>query len=368
MSIQTVPIFELPKLSNNVSTTPSMGGSANLNITLTGGSMSYIWQMPYTVLIDSIFFRLDTIPLAAGSPTARLLAEIETVNLNSGTPTGLLIDPSASAISTLSFSTVPVNYEVRFPQPFTILQGQHFSITLSLSTGLVSGAGIQLAAFDDDNSGCLFPYMLDDSTPPAAVGIRNAEAPCIGIGLSAVSATPLPFCWPMNNTPPAISFTAPQMHGNKITINAPIRACGAIVWGQVATASSSIILYDTNGTSVLARQPWHHNLPNSTTVSKFNVLFDQPVNLNAGTYYLAVSGGGGSTVGMYYASFSSSFWRMASPMGGTDVVYVSSNASSGNPNWDTVNTRQTFIGLLVDGVDDGASAATGGETSSVFAA
>lgn len=363
MSIQTVERFELPKMPGLIGTAPNIMGANTLDISGLSGNISYIWQMPYTGLIDALFFRVNS---AQGNGPMVMRADIETVNIPLGLPTGFLINPSASALITINPNASPVNYEVRFPQPFEITQGQHFAINISLSSGTPSGAGngIRFSVFDDDNSGNLFPYVVDDSAPPAAAAIRNLISPCIGIGLSAVSAIPLPFCWPVDAAP-AISFAAPQMHGNKITINSPVRACGATIWGQIASVSSSIILYDTNGVSVLTRQAWHPNLPNVTTISKFNVLFDRPVDLSAGTYYLAVSGGGGTTVGMYYANFPSSFWRKASPMGGTNVVYVSSNTSSGNPNWGEVTTRQTFLGLLVDGIDDGISVG-GGETSSVF--
>ena len=362
MSIQTVERFELPKMPDLITTAPNIVGANTLEINGLSGNISYIWQMPYTGLIDALFFRVNS---AQGNGPLLMRADIETVNIPLGLPTGFLINPSASALITINPNTSPVNYEVRFPQPFEITQGQHFAINISLSSGTPSANGIRFSVFDDDNSGSIFPYVIDDSAPPTTPGIRNLISPCIGIGLSAVSAIPLPFCWPIDGAP-IISFAAPQMHGNKITTKAPLRACGATIWGQIASVSSVIILYAENGNTVLARQPWYPNLPNVTTISKFNILFDQPVDLNTGTYYLAVSGGSGTTVGMYYANFPSSFWRMASPMGGTDVVYVSSNTSGGNPNWGEVDTRQTFLGLLVDGIDDGISVGGGGETSSVF--
>jgi hypothetical protein len=370
MSIQTVPVLELPRFPDSISTAPSIAGANTFDITGLNGNVSYICQMPYTGFIDSLFFRLFTVSYNTGVSSVVLKAEIENVNISQGVPTGTLLNPNASATIAIINSTNPANYEVRFPQPFEIIKGQHFAINISLFSGTVSGNGIRFAYFEDDkNTGNGFPYVLDESAPPTAAGIRANIAPCFGIGLSAVSATPLPFCWPINNTPPTLTFGSPTKHGNKITINSPVRACGATVWGQVATVSSVIILYDTDGTSVLTQQAWQHNLPNNTTIYKFNITFDQPVNLNAGTYYIAVSGGGTNNTTMYYASFNSSFWRMASPMGGTDVCYVSSNiAGDGNPSWTTVDTRQAFIGLLIDGIDDGAQTGGGGETSCVFAA
>lgn len=363
MSIQTVERFELPRMPDLIAAAPNIVGGTSLEITGLSGNISYIWQMPYTGLIDALFFRVNS---AQGSGPMVLRADIETVNIPQGVPTGLLINPSASAQITINPNTTLVNCEVRFSQPFQITQGEHFAINISLFSGTPSAVnGIRFSVFDDDNSGNLFPYVIDDSAPPATAGLRNTISPCIGIGLSAVSAIPLPFCWPVDGVP-SISFTAPQLHGNKITTKAPLRACGATIYGQIASVSSVIILYASNGTTELTRQPWYPNLPNSTVVSKFNILFDQPVDLNTGTYYLAVSGGSGTTVGMYYANFPSSFWRMASPMGGNDVMAISAASSPANQNsWTSLSTRQVFMGLLVDGIDDGISVG-GGETSSVF--
>jgi hypothetical protein len=66
---------------------------------------------------------------------------------------------------------------------------------------------------------------------------------------------------------------------------------------------------------------------------------------------------------MHYANFNQNIWREASPMGGASVMYVSANTvPTGTTSWTEVSTRQMFMGLIVDGIDDGVK-----ETSSVFA-
>ena len=182
MSIQTVERFELPRMPDLIAAAPNILGGTSLEITGLSGNISYIWQMPYTGLIDALFFRVNS---ALGNGPLLMRADIETVNIPLGLPTGFLINPSASALININPNASPVNYEVRFPQPFEISKGQHFAINISLSSGTVSGTGIRFSVFDDDNSGNLFPYVIDDSAPPAAAGLRNLIAPCIGIGLSA---------------------------------------------------------------------------------------------------------------------------------------------------------------------------------------
>ena len=376
MSIQKVPTFELPWLPDHISGAPNLAGVTTWDITGLSGSVSYVGQMLDTGFIDSIFFRVDDINLSGRLAAPSLEVSLETVSFTTGVPTGFLINSSASAITAPLIHTpsTPTNYELKFPQAFEISRGQIFAIVFSiyninsypLGASILSSTGIQIAHFDDDNTSSGFPYCVDNGAGTGGA-FRDSFAPVLGIGLSAVSASPLQHCWPLKADPPIInSFTGLAMHGNKITIDSPVRACGAAIWGQVTTASARIILYDTNGIDILASTSWQHNLPNSATPYKVSFLFNSAVVLNPGTYYIAVSGGAG-TVAMYYASFPSSYWRGASPMGGTNVVYVSSFTSSSNPIWEVDNTRQAFIGLLVDGIDDGSIRLFGGETSSVFA-
>lgn len=352
MSIQTVPTFELYRLPEQIASAPTYAGATTFDIVTTGinGFAAYIGQMPFTATIDSLFFRVN-----GSTGTFQLFPRLENVNVNQGVPNGILLHPNASA--QVAVAAGAANYEVKFPGSFTISQGTIFSITIAASSGGPT-PNVTFANFSDDNQGNSFPYCLDSST------VRDDIAPGFGIGLSAVSGVPLRFCWPMNVVPPAMTFRFPTMHGNKITINAPIRACGVTVWGDVGALSATINLFNSTGTT-LASGIWYSALPNNATDNKFNILFDRPTTLTPGVYYIAVRAGDStSNTQMYYASFASSFWRSASPMGGTDVVYVSSNTAAGSPpSWTEINTRQTFLGLLVDGIDDGIR-----ETSSVFAA
>jgi hypothetical protein len=365
MSIQDIQAFELPRFPEAITTAPTIGGSTNFDITLTAGYVAYVDQMPFTTTIDSVFFKIST-----STGNYPMVARLENVSLGTGAPNGILINPSASA-EVRTTATANANYEVRFPQPFTVSRGTLFSIVLAASTRpAVSGNGIRFADFDDDNTGNTFPYVVDNSAPPGtAIAFRTTVSPMIGIGLSAVSGVPLQHCWPMREAPPAIpAFRSPVTHGNKITIRSKVRASGAVVWGDVATSSAAIVLYGTDGFTLSALGYWNPFTPNNTTVGKSTVLFSSTVDLGPGTYYLAVSGGNAaSNTTMYYASFTAPYWRGSSPFGGTDVMYISSGTTPTGPGqWIEVDTRQAFLGLLIDGIDDGSVNLFGGETSSIF--
>jgi hypothetical protein len=361
MAIQKISTFEYPKLPENIASTPQYAGSNTFDVAVLTGYAAYVGQMPSTELIDSVFFRVGT-----STGTYRLRVRMEDVSLVTGFPTGFLINPSASAEVTVS-STAPANYEVQFPQPFTIPQGTIFSLMIVGSAGGPTPS-VTFANFTDDNQGDGFPYTLDGGTTPLAPTIRDDQAPGFGIGLNGVSAVPLKNCWPMNAIPQTHDFKSPVQHGNKIDIKSQVRVCGAAVWGDVVALSSIINLYNSTGT-LLASGTWQSKLFNTITDYKYSIAFDRTVVLTPGSYYLAVRAGDTATdTTVYSASFSSTWWKMASPMGGTNVTYVSSNVVFGsNPSWTEIGTRQTFLGLLIDGVDDGISTIVQGETSSVFA-
>jgi hypothetical protein len=370
MSIQSIPTFALPRLPSQISAGPTVTGGVAFEITALNSYVAYVCRMPSTGAVDSVFFRVFSAQ-CQGPVTVEVSFESVTASGPApGTPTGFPLSAAAAKSVAVSNNANPADYEVRFSSPINIDRGQLLSIVLAVTAGTLTGTGLRFANFSDDNVGTSFPYCLDSTG--STVGIVNDDvAPGLGIGLSAVSAVPLQFCWPMNAAPSTLSFNASAMHGNRITVDSKIRVCGATVWGDAALANAAINLYDSNG-ALLVTGDWNYNIPNDTTSREHNIIFPTAVTLTPGTYYLGVSGGRSgtsTTVTMYYASFASSFWRMASPMGGTSVMYISSNTSNGfSGAWSEIATRQTFIGLLVDGVDDGTgdAGASGGETSSVF--
>lgn len=368
MSIQKVPMFQLPTLPENITTTPDYAGANTFDIVGNNGYVGYVFAAPETAIVDALFFRVDSAVTSSGQNVV-----LKAIIGDAPGTTGIPNTSSEAALAvqpiTARASATPVNYEVKFPSPVTLTRGTVYSITITLSSGTVSGAGIRFAAFTDSNQGQQFPYAVDNDT------FRNIIAPGFGLGLSGVSALPLPHLWPMNAVPTTHAFRAPDMHGNMISLSGKTRVCGASIWGDAATNTAQnpakVNLYNAAG-ALLTTGDWQYYLPGNTTNGKFHILFPTPVTLNPGTYFLAVSGAShtSNTATMYSASFASSFWRQASPMGGTDVTYVSSNTFSGGaPVWTTKNERQAFIGLLIDGVDDGAQTGGGGgggETSFAY--
>lgn len=368
MAIQPIAEFPFPHLPEAIVTTPSYAGSASYDITAAGGYAAYVGQATDTFTVDTVFFKVGTAG-AGNSLTARVA--LENVSLATGLPNLSLINPSASAAIQV---TTAGNYQVRFPGSVTVNRGDYFAIVIQALAGSAPNL-CRFSVFADDNPGYQFPYTLDAATGSGSPVITRL-APGIGLALSGVSGVPTKFCWPMDAVPGSNTFKSPGVYGNKITVYGKVRASGVTFWGAGTLGAGSVKgranLYDNDGVTVLASAVIEPQLPSDSGVENARILFPTPVTIDPGTYYLGVSSsapaGGSGSFTLYYASFSESVWRESSPFGGKDVVYSTTTGSpTGIDSWTNVNTRQNFLGLMIDGVEDGSGGGGGGgETSFAY--
>lgn len=365
MAIQSIPNrIYFPPMPDDITGPPTLTPSTTFDITALNGYAAYVGQMPETSTFDTVFFKVGSV--GAGNKFLARVA-IEAISATNGLPVASpnnLLYPGASGSIIIQNAG---DYAVRLASPVTVPRGQIFSITIAaVSAALVNAC--RISEFGDDEIGTGFPYCLnaEAGTPAFVFNI----APCLGLALTGVSGIPIPHLWPFTDTPVTDSFKSPEMRGNKITLRSTMRAAGATVYGNVDTVSSMVILYDADGKTPIASVPWYPGLPNNSTSYKLDLLFPTSVTLSADTYYLAVSGGTtglASNTTLYYATFPEEIWRKASPLGGQDVMYVSTSIVPNNTNsWTQQTTRQMFLGLIIDGLDDGVKVGAG-ETSCVFA-
>lgn len=95
--------------------------------------------------------------------------------------------------------------------------------------------------------------------------------------------------------------------------------------------------------------------------------FTSSVELAAGTYWLAVEATTGTNIGIATITFASSTWRSGSPFGADKITYAACTQTPANTgSWTVTETKQAMLGLIIDGIDGGAS--SGGQTAHVFMA
>ena len=354
MSFVTVPEFCFPELPSTPAAAPSILGAATLDINGTSEYVAFVFSCPKTVTVDSVFFRVNT---ASTGCTATV--RIETVDPLTGVPTGLLADSNA-AQTVLITNVSGTSYEVTFPASFSLAKGTLYAIYIGYSSGTTPVA-INFSTFSDDGGNIGMPYAIDYD---ASANYQDSLAPCFGLGLSGGSALFIKKLWPISAaaTETFSSTSTPDIIGNKITIKAPMRVCGAWAWIDL-DESATIRLYNTDGSGVLGSAQAYKNVP-ANIAQYINIFqFSGSVELPTGDYYLAAEATTISGIGLGAITFANARWRSASPMGGADFCYTScTSPPTSTGSWTNTPTKQAFIGLIIDGIEMGG----GGQTSHVF--
>jgi hypothetical protein len=338
--IVSVPTIALPALPNNISAAPAITSGTNFDLNATGAYVAYVGQMPSTQTVTRVFFRV-----ASATTGCTAVVKLETVDTSTGLPSNTLVHANASQSVTISSGAA--NYEVAFTG-FEVPRGTLFALIIAQSSGTPSA--IRFGNFPDDNHGSGLPYCLDSGAHVATL------APCFGIGISG-SAVPLRHMWPITDAGLETfnSGSTPDTRGNKITINAKVRVCGIRVWADLdATAKAN--LYGADGSTILASADLFASIPPDTAAFPNDALFTSAVDLNPGTYYIAVEATSGTNIGLGVLTFYDSTWRPGSPFGGADVVYATcTQTPSSTSSWnDTATNKQAMISLLIDGIDNGS--------------
>jgi hypothetical protein len=354
MSIVTVPEFCFPELPSTPAAAPSILGAATLDLNGTSEYVAFVFSCPKTVTVDSVFFRVNT---ATQGCTA--IVRIETVDPLTGVPTGTLAN--ANAIQQIVITNVSgTSYEVTFPASFSLEQGTLYAIYIGYFGG-TAPIGINFSTFSDDGGNIGMPYAIDFD---AIAEYKDSLAPCFGLGLSGGSALFIKKLWPISSaaTETFSSTSTPDIIGNKITIKAPMRVCGAWAWIDLDEAAI-IRLYNTDGSGILGSAQAYKNVP-ANIAQYINIFqFSGSVTLPTGDYYLAAEATTITGIGLGTITFTNDKWRRGSPMGGADFCYTScTSPPTSTGSWTTTATKQAFMGLIVDGIEGGG----GGATSHVF--
>jgi hypothetical protein len=116
-------------------------------------------------------------------------------------------------------------------------------------------------------------------------------------------------------------------------------------------ADIDLVLYDSDGSTVLKSVSVDASLPPSSSVRAMGHLFDTSVDLAANTYYRAViKPTSGSSITFRYLSMSSATWRQQLPGGEEFEMTERTNGGA----WTETNTKRPAISLIVEAFDDGA--------------
>lgn len=156
------------------------------------------------------------------------------------------------------------------------------------------------------------------------------------------------------------SGSTPDEQGNAFEVPFTMEVIGAWVVGQF-DADTDIVLYDTDGTSVLASATIDPDEQRQTTACNREVQFTSAATLDPGGTYRLVckptTGGGGPSISEATVGAAA----VQSALGGGTTVQLTTRTNAGA--WTETSTKRMWMGLLINGVDT-SSGGGGGTTRS----
>ena len=355
MAAVSLPQYWMPE---NVSVSPTITGSAVLDINGAAEWVALIFSMPYTATIDQYFFRINSATTGCNAQV-----RIETVDLATGYPTGTLVNANATANVTITNGGV--TYVGAFTGTFTVTAGTLVAYMVKAAVGSSPNA-IQFATFTDGVTSHGLPYLIDYD---ASEFPRFTLAPLMGLGVTGGSALQIRNAWPLDSTF-AFTFSSDSTtnaHGNRLRLDLALRIAGVRIWMD-ADSTGVIKLFDSDGATVLRSISFDGGTPPSTNPFVSDFYFSSPIILPPNDYWLVVQATSITSLQMYSFNFYNEKFRNGSPMGGNTLAQTSTNITASLPasvlDWQIpTNNSQVAMVPIIDGIELSSG---GGETSHVF--
>jgi len=185
------------------------------------------------------------------------------------------------------------------------------------------------------------------SAPVAAVEYSDGSYALIPGVLPASAA---------GNTHTFNSSSTPDEVGAKFRVPVTMRVAGG--WLVIDIDNDcQVVLYGSDGVTALATSTTltSDGRASANGTGPYCFQFPSSVTISANTYYYLAVKPGASSISLYSWDVLSAAALDQMP-GGQDWHYVSAKDPSGTGSWTAVTTRYPLMGLLIDGIDDGAAA------------
>lgn len=329
------------------------GSSANATFDTSTDVLSVIFQIPATGTLSNIHYRI----VSVSSPSMTHRIELRTVDGTTGKPNaaGTLYGSSSSV--TVSAATYAANTNYTATVNATATAGDVVALVFDLSA-FTSGSFNQLMRFGGQLDGGVgqFPYQMTNTAAADVLAVLQINAFALEYG--ADTYYPLNFTALVGTVAQVtVSNSGVTRRGNRLRSAVPRRACGIWIEGDL-DGDCFLRLRKQSDDSVLATVTVDASDRASGTAGKFEYLFDggTTFNLVAGTdYYVLVEGNSATTDGIYLLSNVPENAQLDGLSGGKNTYGTSYNAG-----YTDVNTSRYSIGIIYDGLDDGAGGSGGG--------
>lgn len=338
--------------------TPDYPGAPNsfptfqlsVNLSVVGYKAANLFQVSKSGNISKIRIRTGTTANASNVYTV----SVQTVDLTNGTPSGTLWAANTQKTGVTGFATNS-SYSITLDAVATVNAGDLIAVVIEITT-FVGNNTVVLGVNDNGNGDTFIPASFNFTTAWS----RGASTCGFGVEYSDGEFLSGPYIYPVSAIGSITLNTTsnPRMIGNKINFPMTTRCVG--VWAFAdADADFKITLFDSDGATSLGSITTDKDIPVAvTTAGTYLVYFSSPITLNANTtYYVMIEGLGANVTAYDYEGFSEEA-RKAFP-GGTifSKVTTSTNAPSSPASYTDEVTKQTQLGLIIDGFDVSAETA-----------
>lgn len=372
MTLAAVGLLQWPiqQLAQNVVTSGLTAGT--LTFDSTADRLAYVGKAYQADSISKVFFRTATV-------TTGDTVKIEIQSVTNGRPSGTII--AAGASGTVAIADTDDNrwLSVTIGTPYTFSIGEDFAIVMTHDSGSTPNWQSSVGFLDMGGwMGGLYPSLLQDTGAGAwntTGGGRLYEWVIEMTG--AGGAVPFPGLLPLNGSGASVSFnsgTNPNERALKLVAPAKMRVIGLslAMFNNAAGSDVTFSIWDSTdnpgaGPTPLAQTSLDGDYPYSATADGVvHVFFAAPLTLTAGsTYYIGVKPTTANNIGLMELSAAGTG---ASSTGirafgiGTVTAHLSTRqwVSTDPGAWTDTTTTLPAISLIVDQIDDGASAGGGG--------
>lgn len=321
---------------------PDSGGSltptlTNLLLDASGEKAAFVVRAPKTGAIRKVGFLARTVTTPTDTDV-----RIETVDLTTGFPSGTLFGTNTNV--TVASGSITSNTWITsgaLTADASVSRGDLLAVVIAPS----GSPNYNVAAFL--SSIYEFPYPLLYTTSYS----KSSASPIVSLEYSDGSYAYIPGVTPCSTLTSTTfnSGSTPDERALKFRMAAPVRVAG--VWAAIDLDNDAeIVLYDSDGSTALATVAMDKDVRRSTNSVYFHVQFASQVSLSASTYYYLAVKPGASSVTLQ--EFSVSAAGVLDQMAGGQDFHFASRTDAGS--WSATTTTRPFMGLIIDGIDDGA--------------
>lgn len=322
-------------------TTAAIAMGANMLLDASGEKGAFVFQAPKTGSIRKIGVRFNTVT----TPTDTDF-RLETVDGTTGFPSGALFGTNTNVtVASASITSNTFVLSGALTADASVTKGQYIALVIAPSgspnfnvalfsqpstyqLGITYSAAFLSAAWSKSGTWNPFAVEYSDGSYAYIVGAIPASA----VVDQAIAS---------NTTPDEIAL--------KFTLAAPARVAG--MWAMIdPDADWDYVLYDSDGTTVLATASVDATNLVAVTDRYQPFLFATPVELTAGVArYATVKPT--STTGIGLALFDVPSAAAMDQMPGGQNFHYAARTDAGA--WAATTTRRPLIGLLIDQISDG---------------